>query len=171
LLLLPAAHQARAILVPTLVVLALAGPMVLWLRHQLQADRRLPVISVLIMVSNALWLTAIPVLGPLAISAVAIFHGIQYLAILTIFHVKERRGLDGAGRPWWKDAVRFYAACLGLAYLLFQLWPQAYVTAGFTLTESLLLVVAVINIHHFIVDAYIWKLRKDPNYKVVTAPV
>ena len=28
---------------------------------------------------------------------------------------------------------------------------------------------AVINIHHFIVDAFIWRLRKDPNYKVVAA--
>jgi hypothetical protein len=129
------------------------------------------VISVLIMISNALWLIAIPVLGPLAISAVAIFHGVQYLAILTIFHVKEHRGAEGMGRPWWAVAGRFYAACLLLAYLLFQLWPQAYVTAGFTLTESMLLVVAVINIHHFIVDAYIWKLRKDRNYKVVTATI
>jgi len=31
--------------------------------------------------------------------------------------------------------------------------------------------VAVINIHHFIVDAFIWKLRRDPNYKnVVDVP-
>ena len=30
--------------------------------------------------------------------------------------------------------------------------------AGFGPAESVLLVVAVINIHHFIVDAYIWKL-------------
>jgi hypothetical protein len=29
------------------------------------------------------------------------------------------------------------------------------------------LTVAVINIHHFIVDAYIWRLRKDPNYRTV----
>ena len=39
--------------------------------------------------------------------------------------------------------------------------------AGFGLGESMLLVVAVINIHHFIVDRYIWQLRKDPNYKIV----
>jgi hypothetical protein len=29
--------------------------------------------------------------------------------------------------------------------------------------------VAIINIHHFIVDAYIWRLRRDPNYAVVTS--
>jgi len=25
----------------------------------------------------------------------------------------------------------------------------------------------VINIHHFVVDAFIWKLRRDPNYQTV----
>ena len=48
---------------------------------------------------------------------------------------------------------------------------QAYVTAGFPVTESMPLVVAVINIHHFVVDRCIWKLRKDPNYPVVTATI
>jgi hypothetical protein len=32
-----------------------------------------------------------------------------------------------------------------------------------------LLTVAVINIRHFVVDAYIWKLRQAPNYRVVVA--
>jgi hypothetical protein len=41
---------------------------------------------------------------------------------------------------------------------------------GFGPAESVLLVVAVINIHHFIVDAYIWKLRPgDSNRQVVVA--
>ena len=34
------------------------------------------------------------------------------------------------------------------------------------------LVVAVINIYHFVVDAYIWRLRRDPNLRtVVDQPV
>ncbi|MBI3827597.1 MAG: hypothetical protein HY294_16520 [Candidatus Rokubacteria bacterium] len=28
-----------------------------------------------------------------------------------------------------------------------------------------MLVLALINIHHFVVDACIWKLRRDPNYQ------
>ena len=36
--------------------------------------------------------------------------------------------------------------------------------AGYDLTRSALLVTAAINRHHFIVDAYIWRLRRDPNY-------
>jgi len=30
-------------------------------------------------------------------------------------------------------------------------------------------VIAAINVHHFIVDAFIWRLRKDSNYAVVSA--
>ena len=55
--------------------------------------------------------------------------------------------------------VWFYSACILLGYGLFNCWPRAYMLAGFGPAESVLLVVAVINIHHFIVDAYIWKLR------------
>ena len=28
---------------------------------------------------------------------------------------------------------------------------------------------AAINVHHFVVDAFIWRLRKDSNYAVVSA--
>ena len=46
--------------------------------------------------------------------------------------------------------------------------PQAYVFAGFGMVESLLLVTAAINIHHFIVDQFIWRLKKtDGNRRIV----
>ena len=58
--------------------------------------------------------------------------------------------------------------CLVLAYALFSCLPQAFVFAGFDLTASLLMIAAAINIHHFIVDGYIWKLgRGDSNRTVV----
>ena len=40
--------------------------------------------------------------------------------------------------------------------------------AGFGMAESMLLVVATINIHHFIVDAFIWKLRRGSNLSTMT---
>jgi hypothetical protein len=39
--------------------------------------------------------------------------------------------------------------------------------SGFDGSLTAQLTVAVINIHHFVVDAYIWKLRQAPNYRVV----
>jgi hypothetical protein len=97
-----------------------------------------------------------------------VFHSLQYLAILLVFHVKEQLARPENRRGWLHHAAWFYGACLLLGYALFQVWPLAYVAAGFGWAESVLLVTAVINIHHFVVDAYIWRLRRDPNYKVVT---
>ena len=86
---------------------------------------------------------------------------------LTIFHVKTiPRGPDTGAAPL--STPSFYASSLALGYLLFYVWPFAYRLAGFGLAESMLLCAAVINIHHFIVDRYIWRLRRDSNYRVVT---
>lgn len=60
--------------------------------------------------------------------------------------------------------VAFYGTCLALGYLLFQVWPLGYTVLGFGHAESWALVIAAINIHHFIVDAFIWRLRRDANY-------
>ena len=132
----------------------------LWLRarHGLM----LPLISVLTMASNAIWWTFFNILD--AFLWVTVFHGLQYLGIVTIFHVKDRvRAADNRhGHAW--HAATFYGACVVLGYLLFQVWPSAYAWAGFDLTRSALMVTAAINIHHFVVDAYIWRLRRDPNY-------
>jgi hypothetical protein len=103
-----------------------------------------------------------------------IFHGLQYLAIVIIFHVRERREQERASGTatmvsWVRPAAAFYVVCVALGYLLFQAWPHASVLASLRFSQSLLIMVAIINIHHFIVDAYIWRLKRDPNYAVVTS--
>ena len=105
----------------------------------------------------------------MVLAVITIFHGLQYLAILTIVHVKERMKRPDNHSAAWAHAAGFYARCLALGYLLFQVWPHAFVLAGFSYAESLLMVVSVINIHHFIVDAFIWRLRRDPSYAAAAA--
>lgn len=98
-----------------------------------------------------------------------IFHGLQYLAIVSVFHLRERRdAVRGRGDAMRRLAL-LYGACVALGYALFQCWPLAYQLAGFGIVESVFLVVAVINVHHFVVDAFIWRLRRDPNYGTVMA--
>jgi hypothetical protein len=53
----------------------------------------------------------------------------------------------------------FYGASLLLGYGLFYCLPWGFTAAGFGLLQSVALVVAAINIHHFVVDAFIWRLR------------
>jgi hypothetical protein len=159
----------RAALSQTLTVLSLAVPIVafVWLRSRRSIT--LPVISLVVIFSNAIWWTAFNWFD--AFIWATVFHGLQYLAIVLVFHIKdqERLGLSAHGRLY--HAACFYGTCLVLGFVLFQNWPQLYWLAGYDIGRATLLVVAVINIHHFVVDAFIWKLRRDPNYRnVVDVP-
>lgn len=165
----PAAEMARSGAVAVLRVLSFLMPAAIFLHHQREGRSRLPLISLLIVLSNSVWLVGIGYATALTVAVITIFHGLQYLAILTIFHVKERLRAPGVTRLWWNQALAFYLACLALGYVLFQVWPYAYVLLGFGFAESVLLVIAVINVHHFVVDTFIWRLRKDSNYAVVSA--
>jgi hypothetical protein len=102
----------------------------------------------------------------------ALFHGVQYLTIAAIFHVREQTRRPENRRGWAFHVGIFYGASVTLGYVLFVLWPDAYVALGCEPLLTAQLVVAVINIHHIVVDAYIWRLRRDPNLRtVVDQPV
>jgi hypothetical protein len=126
----------------------------------------MPAICPLLLLVNGFWWFALP--ATTAFFWATLFHGIQYLAIVLIFHVKEQVARPGNRHGPAFHTAWFYGACMLLAYAVFNCLPQAYSLAGFSLTESLLLVVAAINIHHFIVDGYIWHQgRRDENRKVI----
>jgi hypothetical protein len=161
----PAVAPVRGALVQGLALAAVLMPLVV-LGLSWRRGRALPFISLVALLANAVWWTTRDVV--VGFGWIALFHGLQYLPIVTAFHVKERLREPGNTRSWLHHAAWFYAACLVVAYLLFSAWPYAFVAVGFGMAESVLLVLATINIHHFIVDAYIWRLRKDPNYRVVT---
>ena len=96
--------------------------------------------------------------------------GVPHLAIVLIFHVRDQMGRAENRRGPFLHVVSFYAWCLAIGYGLFQCLPQAYAMAGFGYVESTLVVAAAINLHHFIVDAYIWKLRADTgNRRIIGA--
>ena len=149
-----------------LVVLGVAAPFLLFVKVWRAGSGPMPLISLLTVLSNAVWFF---VLDPLsAFLWATVFHGLQYLAIVIIFDVKDRMALPGNahGRPF--HILWFYGMCLGLGCVLFVLLPKGYSAMGFDYFDSRLVSVAVINIHHFIVDAYIWRLGKgDTNRKIV----
>ncbi len=126
----------------------------------------MPLISLLLVVTNGIWWILLPTKD--AFIWATIFHGIQYLAIVIIFHLKDQMDRPDNRHGTLYHVVWFYAACVLLGYGLFQCLPWAYEFAGFGRAESILLVVAAINIHHFIVDGYIWRLKKgDTNRRIV----
>ena len=134
-------------------------------------QRFAPWITPLAIVTNGIWWLVLPPLD--AFIWATIFHGIQYLAIVVIFHVKDQVQLPGNRHSRAYHVVWFYAVSLAAAYGLFSCLPNFYMLVGFGEVESMLLVVAAINLHHFIVDAYIWRFGdKDRNRRIAqeTAP-
>jgi hypothetical protein len=155
----PAMRTALGAAHTTLLVLAFVTPLLLFAKIWRGPAGPLPLISLLAVVTNGIWFFVLP---PLQASVYAtIFHGLQYLAIVIIFHVKDQLAREDNRHGPVYHTLWFYGACLLLGYALFNCLPLAYVFVGFGRIESVMLVVAAINIHHFVVDAYIWRLGRD----------
>lgn len=159
----PVLPAVFAIVTQALAVLTFVLPIALVLHRIVRRQHPLPAIVPCLLVANGVWWVVLDYVD--AFVWATIFHGIQYLAIAAIFHVKDRTSEPGNGHGAAYHAAWFYGASLALGYALFYCWPYAYVLAGFGQAESMLLVIAVINIHHFIVDRYIWRLGRDRNYR------
>jgi len=156
------------LLAAALGVLAIVLPLALYLSVWRSQAGAMPLISLLVVVTNGIWFAVFTHYDGFIWATV--FHGLQYLCIATIFHVKEQLGRADNSRGTLYHVLWFYGASLLLGYGLFNIWPQAYILLGFGPAESVLLVIAVVNIHHFIVDAYVWKLKPgDSNRRVVAA--
>ncbi|MCH2173092.1 hypothetical protein MK489_20120 [Myxococcota bacterium] len=151
-----------------LTVLIFASPIALFFWVWRQSGMPMPFISLLVVITNGVWWATLSYRD--AFVWATVFHGVQYLAIVTIFHLKDQRKA-GDPRSAVHHVARFYATSLVLAYGLFALLPHAYVLVGFGFVESMLLVVAAINVHHFIVDAFIWRLSRGGNRAIVEQSV
>jgi hypothetical protein len=141
-----------------------AIPLLFWKIWRSETNT-MPLISVLIILTNGVWWFTLD--PPQAFIWATIFHGIQYLAIVIIFHVKDQLNRPSNRHGAAYHTVWFYAASLALGYSLFYWLPRAYIFAGFTPLASVWYTVAVINIHHFIVDAFIWRLKPSDNNRSI----
>lgn len=147
-------------------ILSLVLPVVLFANIRRTTGQSVPMISILVILTNAVWFVVFPLLEGFIWTT--IFHGIQYLAIVMIFHVRDHVAQPENRHSRTYHALWFYAVSLGFGYALFNCLPYGFQLLGFGATESVLLVIGAINIHHFIVDAFIWKLRVgDSNRQVV----
>lgn len=148
-------------------VTAFALPALLFLRLW-RSGRPMPLISLLMIIANGVWWLTLDYTN--AFLWVTVFHGTQYLAIVIVFHVRERMADARNRRGPAFHVLSFYAMSVLLGFGLFHGWPHVYVWAGWGLVESMLLTVATINVHHFIVDAYIWRVGRDSgNARIVRA--
>lgn len=176
----PAGTAVFSVLAQTLNVLTFAMP-VLFFAVVARRSRRLaggqdpgearspgvPLISMVVILANGSWFVFFEFMN--AFVWATVFHGLQYLALVAVFHVRDRMSAPENRHGPMYHVVVLYAVCVAVGYGLFQCWPWAYMLAGFGMVESTLMVIAAINIHHFIVDAFIWRIRRDPNLATVMA--
>mgnify|MGYP003384578919 CR=1 FL=1 len=113
-----------------------------------------------------------PVVAALAVSPN--LHLTQYIAVTTAFHLKET-GLPEnvplskiASQLCRPVALKYFAFLLGAGFIT-SIWiiPQVWVLGmnlGFNIQRVAVAVFMVVNVHHYLVDALIWK-QKDPDIR------
>lgn len=144
-----------------LAVLFLPVSLFLQLRHM--RGTHVPLISLLLQLTNGLWWLGSDYLN--AWFWTAVFHSVQYLIVATVRHVDERvprAQAVGRLRAVMWHGTAFYGFSLAVGVLLFVVGPAAYTAAGFDGMESYAMMTLVINLHHFIVDGFIWRSAPAP---------
>jgi tetratricopeptide (TPR) repeat protein len=86
----------------------------------------------------------------------AVLHSAQYIWITSYYQRREARA---AGQKNWHIAAYFATLIAGgIALFIPGPWLVSYLF-HFDFTTSFLIFVSLVNIHHFILDAKLWKLR------------
>jgi hypothetical protein len=137
-------------------------------------ERRLPLVSPLVALFCSVWMWSVySSLDPLVLYAIPALHSAQYLYFVWLLKGGEAREREGP--PWFERSagVRvglLAVSALGLGWLLFHGAPSALDDflvprrSRFTdlgATPYFAALYTVINIHHYVMDAVIWR-RDNP---------
>lgn len=110
----------------------------------------------LVVITGPEWVNA-PVVIAIMLGSLPFFHCAQYLMITTHFESREEP-LFGGGL---KHALGYYLTIIVVGAVLFQvLYRLHHTVAGTGLLYAEGIFLALINLHHFMVDGFIWKIRR-----------
>lgn len=98
----------------------------------------------------------------------AFFHGSQYLSVTMALFLNQRQTSNREDRPVQLkqkiDAIAFrYVSLLLSAITLFWIVPWIISRAGPSFVTCSALVLLLVSLHHFVADAYLWRLRDKSN--------
>lgn len=155
-------------LVAAAAVLAL-GVLAAWTWRQLRAPHRTG--AVLFVLSHVV----ITVISYLAISDVTrgwlfinVWHNAQYILFVWAANARRFRGGVDPERPFLSrlsqstHVVRYAAVCLGLSTTLYLALGQALPRIAWQVLPLVLVCHLALNFHHYLVDAVIWRKRREP---------
>lgn len=169
----PIIESLRQGLRAILLVGLLAAPIGL-AEHKRRRGESLPLMTLILMYTNAAWWVLFVPTDAFVWSALS--HGIQYLAIAMVFHVKEVEN-EAATTPERRrgpayHAITFYVASVGLAFGLYWGGPLLFaaISHDFYHSATTLQVALMLNLHHVILDGFIWRRAPAPSDKRVGIP-
>ncbi|HXX44687.1 MAG TPA: tetratricopeptide repeat protein [Candidatus Acidoferrales bacterium] len=97
----------------------------------------------------------------------AVLHSAQYIWVTSYYQQREARA---AGQSKWRVAAYFVTLVAGgIALFIPGPWLVSYILR-FDFTTSLLIFTALVNIHHFILDGAVWKLRDSRVASLLIGP-
>ncbi len=125
--------------------------------------QKVPLIVHIVVVAQLTWFTMAPRLEFFGL-LVPFFHCLQYLLITTYFYLQEiskRNPIKAQDFFASKYFIKYYALLFLLGVILFHGVPNLLAYAGIaSILLSTAIVHSFINLHHFLIDGEIWKLRK-----------
>jgi hypothetical protein len=139
-----------------------------WQLHRARG-KNVPMISLVLQVTNGLWWLGTDYLN--AWFWTAMFHSIQYLVVVVDRHIADQMARTDVKGPLHRPVVygaAFYGISLVIAVVIFFIVPLGYIGLGFNAGQSFAMMIMVINLHHFIVDGFIW--RNKPPVKKTEIP-
>jgi hypothetical protein len=95
----------------------------------------------------------------------AFYHGSQYLVLSAHYHLKRGKGsanlhTSDLGQLLTQSAgIRYYGFLFIAAMFIYVAVPRLLQEFGFSYTLAFATVFATVNIHHFLTDGAIWKLK------------
>ena len=128
----------------------------LWRRLGARAQQWLPLASWITVGAQMLWYDRIA-LTPSFYEFVPFFHCLQYLVVITAFH---RHTWMREGRNNTVAFLQYFGVLILLGGFLFEAVPVAISHVGIATGVSYAAILSFINLHHYLIDGVIWKLRK-----------
>lgn len=155
-------------------VLVLLLPFSLFWQLQPTGSRQVPMISLLLQITNGIWWVATDYVNAWIFTSM--LHSVQYMIVVIARYVDEQARTTqprNTLRFALLHGTAFYGFSLAVALMLFIVVPSLYAAIGFPAAESYAMTIFVINIHHFVVDGFIWKAapKRAPAPALATASV
>jgi hypothetical protein len=154
----PLLARAYTTLAWTLRLMVLLLPLSLFWQLHRTGSRQLPLISLLLQISNGIWWVATDYVNAWIFTSM--LHSVQYLIVVIARYAEEQtRTVPSAERlrAFLLHGTAFYGFSLAVALMLFIVAPALYAAIGFAAAPAYAMTIYVINIHHFVVDGFIWK--------------